>query len=86
MARYKVLIKPSAIKEIEAIRIKEDRRRIVNRILELGMNPRPQGSQTLSGQDKYRLREGRHRILYAIQQQDLVVYVVKVGHRKDVFR
>jgi mRNA interferase RelE/StbE len=86
VARYKVLIKPSAVKEIEAIRIKEDRRRIVNRILELGMNPRPHGSQKLSGQDKYRLREGRYRILYAIQEQELVVNVVKVGHRKDAYR
>ena len=86
MARYKVLIKPSAVKEIEAIRGKEERRRIVNRILEFAVNPRPQGSEKLSGNDKYRLREGRYRILYAIQQQDLVIYVVKVGHRKDVYR
>jgi len=46
------------------------------------MNPRPHGSEKLSGKDKYRLPEGRYLILYAIQEQDLVVYVVKVGHRK----
>jgi len=86
VAKYKVLIKPSAVKEIEAIRIKKDRRRIVNRILELAANPRPHGSEKLSGKDKYRLREDRYGILYAIQHQDLVVYVVKVGHRKDVYR
>lgn len=86
MARYRLLIKPSAVKEIEAIPLKRDRQRVVERISKLAENPRPSGSEKISGQDKYRLRQGRYRILYAIEDQDLLVQVVKVGHRKDVYR
>jgi mRNA interferase RelE/StbE len=84
VAKYRILIKPSAIKEIEAIPLKKDRRRIVDRINKLGEDPRPPGCEKLSGQDKYRIRQGRYRIVYSIEDQDLVVYVVKVDHRKDV--
>ena len=86
MAKYRILVKPSAVKEIEAIPLKKDRRRIVARISKLAENPRPSGCEKLSGQDKYRVRQGRYRIVYSIEDQDLVVYVVKVGHRKDVYR
>ena len=86
MAKYRILIKPSAVKEIEAIPLKKDRRRIVERIRKLEENPRPPGCEKLSGQDKYRVRQGRYRIVYSIEDQDLVVYMVKVGHRKDVYR
>jgi mRNA interferase RelE/StbE len=86
VAKYRILIKPSAVKDIEAISLKKDRRRIVERIRKLEENPRPPGCEKLSGQDKYRLRQGRYRIVYSIEDQDLVVYVVKVGHSKDVYR
>ena len=86
MPRYSILIKPSAVKEIEAIPLKKDRRRIVERIGDLAENPHPPGCEKLSGQDKYRLRQGRYRILYSIEDKDLLVYVVKVAHRKDVYR
>jgi len=86
VARYRLLIKPSAVKEIEAIPLKRERRRLVERIAGLAENPRPVGVEKLSGQDKYRLRQERYRILYAIEDQNLLVYVVKVGHRKDVYR
>ena len=86
MANYRLLIKPSAVKEIEAIPSKQDRRRLVERIARLAENPRPFGSEKLSGQEKYRLRQGRYRILYLIEDQNLLVFVVKVGHRKDVYR
>ena len=86
MAKYRILIKPSAVKEIEAISIKKDRQRLVDRISKLADNPRPPGCEKLSGQDKYRIRQGRYRIVYSIEDQDLIVYVVKVGHRKDVYR
>ena len=66
--------------------MKKDRRRIVERIRKLEENPRPSGCEKLSGQDKYRVRQGRYRIVYSIEDQDLVVNVVKVGHRKDVYR
>ena len=86
MPRYSILIKPSAVKEIEAIPLKKDRRRIVERIGDLAENPRPPGCEKLSGQDKYRLRQGGYRTLYSIEDKDLLVYVVKVAHRKDVYR
>jgi mRNA interferase RelE/StbE len=83
---YRLLIKPSAVKEIEAIPLKRERRRLVERLVKLTENPRPFGSEKLSGQEKYRVRQGRYRILYSIEDQNLLVYVVKVGHRKDVYR
>jgi len=86
VARYELLIKPSAVKEIEAIPLKRERRRLIERIAGLAENPRPVGVEKLSGQEKYRLRQGRYRILYLIEDQNLLVYVVKVGHRKDVYR
>ena len=86
MAKYRILIKPSAVKEIEAISPKKDRQRLVDRISKLSNNPRPPGCEKLSGQDKYRIRQGRYRIVYSIEDQDLIIYVFKVGHRKDVYR
>jgi len=86
VARSRLLIKPSAVKEIEAIPLKRERRRLVERIAGLAENPRPVGVEKLSGQEKYRLRQGRYRILYLIEDQNLLVNVVKVGHRKDVYR
>ncbi len=85
MAKYRLLIKPSAVKEIEAIPLKKDRQRVVERLLKLAENPRPPGCEKLSGQDKYRIRQGRYRILYTIKDDELLVFVVKVGHRKDVY-
>lgn len=86
MAGYRLLIKPSAVKDIEAIPSKRDRRRVVEPISKLAEDPRPFGVEKISGQDKYRVRQGRYRILYAIEDQDLIVQVVKVAHRKDVYR
>ena len=85
MASYKLLIKPTAGKEIEAVP-KQDRRRIVAKITSLSRNTRPPGCEKLSGHDQYRLRQGNYRILYEIQDLDLVVLLVKVGHRRDVYR
>ena len=86
MAKYRLLIKPSAVKDIEAIPLKRERQRVMERIGKLAEDPRPSGGEKISGQDKYRVRQGRYRILYAIEDQDLIVQVVKVGHRKDVYR
>lgn len=86
MARYRILIKPSAVKEIEKIPFKKDRQRIVSKISGLAENPRPRGCEKLSSQDKYRIRQGRYRIIYAIEDTDLIVTVVKVAHRKNVYR
>ncbi len=86
MARYRLFVKPSAVKEIEAIPTKKDRQRVVTRIGSLATDPRPPGCQKLSGAEKYRLRQGRYRILYKIEDDRLVVTVVRVRHRKDVYR
>ena len=85
MARYSVLIKPSAAKELEDLPSTE-RKRIVSRIQRLANTPRPRGCEKLSVQDKYRLRHGRYRVLYAVDDADKIVRVVKVGHRRDVYR
>jgi mRNA interferase RelE/StbE len=86
VARYSVRIKPSAIKEIEAIPFKKDRQRVVARIRSLADDPRPPGCQKLSAAEKYRVRQGRYRILYSIEDMQLTVTVVRVAHRKDVYR
>lgn len=86
MAQYRLLIKASAAKELRAIPTKRDRQRIVKRIQGLATDPRPPGSQKLSGRERYRIRQGQYRIVYGIEKDELVVYVVKIGHRKDVYR
>ena len=86
MGQYRVLIKPSAVKEIEAVPRKKDRQRIVKRIERLGDEPRPAVWQKLSAHDRYRIRQGQYRIVYGVEDDRLIVYVVKVGHRKDVYR
>jgi mRNA interferase RelE/StbE len=86
VASYRVQIKPSAAEEIEAISRKSDRRRLVQRIALLAEDPRPPGSQKLSGHARYRLRQGPYRIVYSVADDVLIVYVVKVAHRKDVYR
>ena len=86
MARFRILIKRSAAKEIEAISRKKDRQRIVRRIGQLAEDPRPPGCQKLSGLDRYRIRQGPYRIVYNIEDDRLIVYVVKVGHRSEVYR
>ena len=86
MARYKLRIKKSAAKELEAISRKSDRKRIVSRIKALAGNPRPDGCKKLSGSERYRIRQGPYRIVYAIEDEQLVVYVIKIGDRKSVYR
>ena len=87
MASYSVFIKPSAAKEIEAVGQRNDRQRIVTRIRSLARDPRPFGSEKLSGRrDLYRLRVGRYRVVYSVGDAELVVLIVRVGHRKHVYR
>ena len=85
MARYEIRIRRSVHKDLTPIP-KKDVQRIVNAISSLGDDPRPPQSRKLSGSEKYRLRCGLYRILYEIQDAILVVSVVKVGHRRDVYR
>lgn len=85
MARYSLFIKPSAVKEIQSIDNVRDRRRVVQRINALADEPRPPGCEKLSAQDRYRVRQGVYRIVYSIEDERLVVSVVKVGHRRNVY-
>ena len=85
MASYRLLIKPSAARELENLPLK-DRKRVAARIQRLGSNPRPDGAEKLSGQDKYRLRQGDYRVLYSIDDTQAQVVVVKIGHRREVYR
>lgn len=85
MASYRLLIKPSAVKELEAVPAK-DRRRLVARLRRLSADPRPPGCEKLSGHDLFRIRQGDYRVLYSIEDQALVILVIKVGHRGAVYR
>ena len=85
MAVYKVFFKASAEKDFAAIP-KKDLKKILKRIEGLVENPRPWGCEKLTGQERYRLRQGRYRIVYSIQDDDLTVWIVKVGHRKGIYR
>ena len=60
--------------------------RIVKALRKLEPNPRPSGVEKLTGQDAYRLRVGDYRILYEVQEKILLVLVVKIGHRREVYR
>ena len=86
MEKYSVRIKKSALKELESVATKSDRRRIIERIRSLADNPLPAGCQKLSGRERYRLRQGRYRILYSIAHDVLTIHIVRIGHRKDVYR
>ena len=85
MAAYKIFFKKSVEKDFESIP-KRNLKRILKRIEMLAKDPRPSGSERLTGQERYRIRQGRYRIVYSIQESELTVWVVKVGHRKDVYR
>ncbi|HEY4953460.1 MAG TPA: type II toxin-antitoxin system RelE/ParE family toxin [Gemmatimonadaceae bacterium] len=85
MARYRVLVKPSAAKDIEKVPV-EQRRRIATRILSLAENPRPYGCEKLTGDDLFRIRQGDYRVVYSIEDEVHVVRVLRVGHRRDVYR
>jgi len=86
VARYDVFIKPSALKELEAVDLKKDRQRIVRAIRFPAKDPRPAGCRRPSGKEKLRIRSGQYRTIYAIQDAILVVTIVKLGHRRDVYR
>ncbi len=85
MAKYKITIKKSAAKEFEDIP-KKDLQKIIKRIQTLAQNPRPQGAQKLSGQQHFRVRQGDYRIVYSIDDKKLIIDIVKIGHRREIYR
>lgn len=85
MAAYKVHFRESVEKDLSTIP-KRDLKRILQRIKMLEDNPRPSGCEKLTGQERYRVRQGKYRFVYSIQDYELTVWMVKVGHRKDIYR
>ena len=87
MAEYRLLIKPSAAKEIESIGTKRDRQRIVGRIQSLAAEPRAAGCEKLAGPVAlFRVRQGQYRVIYTVDDAHHSVEIIKVGHRREVYR
>ena len=85
MAAYRIYFRASVEKDFAAIP-RSDLKKILQRIRSLAEDPRPPGCEKLTGQERFRVRQGRYRILYSIHDQELTVWVVKIGHRKDIYR
>ncbi len=85
MAGYKIYFKESVEKDLRALP-KKDLQKILLRIQSLAIDPRPQACEKLTGQERYRIRQGHYRIVYSIQDAECTVWVVKVGHRRDIYR
>ena len=85
MASYRLTFKKSVTKDFRSIP-QQDIARILKRIETLADDPRPMGSEKLSGLERFRVRQGAYRIVYEIQDAVLVIIVVKVGHRREVYR
>jgi mRNA interferase RelE/StbE len=85
MGRFEVIFKQSVAKDLRSIPVK-DVARILKRIEGLKVDPRPPGVEKLSGQEKYRVRQGVYRIIYEIKNLELIIIVVKIGHRREVYK
>ena len=85
MASYELKFKKSVARDLRPFP-KQDVKRIMQRIRSLADDPRPAGCEKLSGQERYRVRQGAYRIVYEIENARLTVLVVKVGHRREVYR
>lgn len=82
---YKIQVKTSAKKELKKIP-KAELRKILQKIESLAEDPRPPSSTKLTNQEKYRIRQGNYRIVYSINDDELIVWIVKAGHRKEVYK
>ena len=85
MARFELRFKPSVAKDLRGIP-KTEVRRLLKRIEALGNDPRPAGSEKLTGRELYRIRQGVYRIVYSVDDAAVVIEVIKVGHRREVYR
>lgn len=85
MANYELVFKKSVAKDLRSIP-KEDVARILKRIETLRDDPRGEGCMKLSAQERYRIRQGVYRIVYEIREHELIVMVVKVGHRSEIYQ
>ena len=85
MAKYELVVRPSVFKDTKDIP-SNDLKKILKKMNDLCGDPRPPGSVKLSGLEYYRIRQGDYRIIYEIEDNRLIVVVVKVGHRRDIYR
>ncbi|MCC5840442.1 MAG: type II toxin-antitoxin system RelE/ParE family toxin [Opitutales bacterium] len=85
MGNYSIQIRRSAENEIERLPTR-DQKKVIEKIRSLRQDPRPSGVKKLSGEEKYRLRQGSYRILYEVHDAMVTVVVVKVADRKDAYR
>ena len=85
MARFELRFKPSVTKDLRGIP-KTEVRRLLNRIETLRDDPRPAGCEKLTGRELYRIRQGVYRVIYSVDDEAVVIEVIKVGHRREVYR
>ena len=85
MARYELIYLPSITKDLRGLP-KADVRKILRLAESLRDDPRPSGSVKLLGEERYRVRQGDYRIVYAVDDGLVIVTVVKIGHRRGVYR
>ena len=82
---YRIELKPSAVRTLSNLP-KKDQRRISAKIDSLAKNPRPRGTEKIEGrEDLYRIRSGDYRIIYQVQAKVLLILVVKIGHRREIY-
>lgn len=82
---YRIIIEDSVFKILKKIH-PSARTLILETIKQLGENPRPHGCKKLKGTEAYRVRYGDYRIVYTINDKEILITVVKIGHRKDVYK
>ena len=85
MEKYRIVFKRSVAKDFRSIP-KQDVRRILKRIDQLTQDPRPSHAEKLTNDEKYRIRQGNYRVLYTVEDEIITITIVKVGHRRDVYR
>jgi mRNA interferase RelE/StbE len=85
MEKYKITFKKSVSKDLKFVP-KSDVKKILLKVDSLAVNPRREGAVKLSGQEMYRIRQGPYRIIYEIRDSELVIQVIKIGHRSDVYK
>jgi mRNA interferase RelE/StbE len=85
MSPYRIELRPAAVRALRKIH-PDDKERIQGAIALLGQDPRPPKAIALSGRPGYRVRVGDYRIIYTIQDDVLLVVVVNLGHRRDVYQ
>jgi len=85
MGAYKIFFKKLVEKDLNRID-KNELKKIIARISALADNPRPPGCEKLTGLERYRIRQGHYRILYSIQDHELTIWVIKIAHRKDIYK